>query len=170
MSDDIAAGLERADPAGASVYRANAARYVTSLRALDRRLARRIAAVPRAERKLVTNHDAFGYFARRYAITVVGAVIPSLSTAAEPSARPIRGPGQDHQARGRQGHLRRVLGRPQARARHRPGGRRHGQGDAVRRHAGAGGQPRGDLRGRDDLRHGPDGQRVHREVRGQCSV
>ena len=89
MTDNIAAGLERADPSGASVYRANAARYVASLRALDRRLARRIATVPRPERKLVTNHDAFGYFARRYGITVVGAVIPSLSTAAEPSARQL---------------------------------------------------------------------------------
>ncbi len=89
MSDNIAAGLERADPSGASVYRANAARYVASLRALDRRLALRIATVPRSERKLVTNHDAFGYFARRYGITVVGAVIPSLSTAAEPSARQL---------------------------------------------------------------------------------
>ena len=39
-----------------------------------------------AARKLVTDHDAFDYFARRYAITVVGAVIPSQSTQAQPSA------------------------------------------------------------------------------------
>ena len=38
-------------------------------------------------RKLVTDHDAFDYFARRYGITVVGAVIPSQTTQAQPSAR-----------------------------------------------------------------------------------
>jgi ABC-type Zn uptake system ZnuABC Zn-binding protein ZnuA len=43
--------------------------------------------VPVAERKLVTDHDAFGYFADRYRITVVGAVIPSQTTQAQPSAR-----------------------------------------------------------------------------------
>src|SRR5205823_4263580 len=37
--------------------------------------------------KLVTDHDAFGYFARRYGIDVVGAVIPSQTTQAQPSAR-----------------------------------------------------------------------------------
>jgi manganese/iron transport system substrate-binding protein len=89
MTNRIAAGLIRADPAGAATYRANAARYTARLRALDARLARRIATVPRARRKLVTNHDAFGYFARRYGITIVGAVVPSLSTAAEPSARQL---------------------------------------------------------------------------------
>jgi ABC-type Zn uptake system ZnuABC Zn-binding protein ZnuA len=77
------------DPGGARVYRANAARYEARLRALDRTLAATIARVPKARRKLVTNHDAFGYLARRYGISVVGAVIPSLSTGAEPSARQI---------------------------------------------------------------------------------
>ena len=45
-----------------------------------------LRAVPRAQRKLVTDHDAFGYFARRYGIHIVGAVIPSLTTQAQPSA------------------------------------------------------------------------------------
>ena len=44
------------------------------------------AAVPRAQRKLVTDHDAFGYFAARYGIDVVGAVIPPATTVAQPSA------------------------------------------------------------------------------------
>jgi ABC-type Zn uptake system ZnuABC Zn-binding protein ZnuA len=48
-----------------------------------------MAKVPKAERKLVTDHDAFGYFAHRYGITVVGAVIPSQTTQAQPSARDI---------------------------------------------------------------------------------
>jgi ABC-type Zn uptake system ZnuABC Zn-binding protein ZnuA len=42
--------------------------------------------VPAPERKLVTSHDAFNYFTKRYGITVVGAVIPSQSTQAQPSA------------------------------------------------------------------------------------
>ena len=46
-----------------------------------------MTAIPRSKRKLVTDHDAFGYFARRYGIDVVGAVIPSQTTQAEPSAK-----------------------------------------------------------------------------------
>jgi ABC-type Zn uptake system ZnuABC Zn-binding protein ZnuA len=42
--------------------------------------------VPRRERRLVTSHDAFGPFARRYGITIVGTVIPSQTTEAQPSA------------------------------------------------------------------------------------
>jgi zinc/manganese transport system substrate-binding protein/manganese/iron transport system substrate-binding protein len=42
--------------------------------------------VPAARRKLVTTHDALGYYARRYGIQVIGTVIPSLSTAGQPSA------------------------------------------------------------------------------------
>jgi zinc/manganese transport system substrate-binding protein len=78
--------LARAEPSAASTFRRNAAAYLARLRALDRRIAACLARVPRDERKLVTDHDAFGYFARRYGITVVGAVIPSQTTQAQPSA------------------------------------------------------------------------------------
>jgi ABC-type Zn uptake system ZnuABC Zn-binding protein ZnuA len=83
----VAAALERADPGGKAVYAANLARYQVALRALDRQNAAAIAAVPKTQRQLVTNHDAFGYLAAHYGITIVGSVIPSLSTAAEPNAR-----------------------------------------------------------------------------------
>ena len=63
--------------------------YLARLRALDRGIARCIDAVPAARRKLVTDHDAFGYFARRYGIEVVGAVIPSQTTQAQPSAKDL---------------------------------------------------------------------------------
>ena len=43
----------------------------------------------RDERKLVTTHDALAYFAHRYGVAVIGAVIPSLSTQAQPSARDV---------------------------------------------------------------------------------
>ncbi len=70
----------------AQAVRANARAYVAKLRALDRGIARCFASVPKPERKLVTDHDALGYFARRYGIQVVGAVIPSQSTQAQASA------------------------------------------------------------------------------------
>jgi ABC-type Zn uptake system ZnuABC Zn-binding protein ZnuA len=60
--------------------------YIERLRALDRAVAACMAEVPARERKLVTTHDALGYYARRYDIEVVGAVIPSLSTRGQPSA------------------------------------------------------------------------------------
>jgi ABC-type Zn uptake system ZnuABC Zn-binding protein ZnuA len=78
--------LVRADPSSVSTFRRNAAAYEKQLRDLDRSIATCFARIPSAERKLVTDHDAFGYFADRYGIQIVGAVIPSLTTAAQPSA------------------------------------------------------------------------------------
>jgi len=54
---------------------------------LDAEIAGDVAAVPAANRKLVTGHESLGYFAQRYGFKLVGAVIPSLSTEAESSAR-----------------------------------------------------------------------------------
>ena len=78
--------FSRADPAGAPVYAARAAAYIGRVRALDRGIRACIAEVPAARRVMVTDHDAFSYFARRYGIRVVGAVIPSQLTQAQPSA------------------------------------------------------------------------------------
>lgn len=78
--------LSKADPAGRATYAANAGAYLGKLRALDRAVAACIQAVPVAQRKLVTTHDALGYYARRYGIQVIGTVIPSLSTQGQPSA------------------------------------------------------------------------------------
>ncbi len=86
---EIARRLAAADPAHAVLFRRNAAAYLGQLRRLDAGIARCIGAVPAAERKLVTDHDAFGYFARRYGIDVIGAVIPSQTTQAQPSARDV---------------------------------------------------------------------------------
>src|SRR3954469_9462803 len=79
--------LVKADPKGAAAYRRGADAYERRLRSLDRGIARCMAKVPAAKRKLVTTHDALAYFARRYGVKVVGAVIPSLSTQAQPSGR-----------------------------------------------------------------------------------
>jgi len=78
--------LVKADPGGAATYRANAARYLARLSRLDASVRRCLTRVPANQRLLVTSHDALGYFARRYGIRVVGAVIPALTTAAQPSA------------------------------------------------------------------------------------
>jgi ABC-type Zn uptake system ZnuABC Zn-binding protein ZnuA len=78
--------LSAADPGGRSSYSRNADRYLARLRALDRGVAECIGRVPRADRKLVTTHDALGLYARRYGLEVVGAVIPSLSSQAQPSS------------------------------------------------------------------------------------
>jgi ABC-type Zn uptake system ZnuABC Zn-binding protein ZnuA/ABC-type Mn2+/Zn2+ transport system permease subunit len=78
--------LVKSDPARRAVFMRNAAAYLRKLRRLDAGIAACFAKVPPAQRKLVTDHDAFGYFARRYGVQIVGAVIPSQTTQAQPSA------------------------------------------------------------------------------------
>jgi ABC-type Zn uptake system ZnuABC Zn-binding protein ZnuA len=82
----LRAALARVDPGGADGYARRAAAYTRRLRALDRAVARCIARVPPAERTIVTTHDSLGYYARRYGLRVVGAVIPARTTVAQPSA------------------------------------------------------------------------------------
>jgi ABC-type Zn uptake system ZnuABC Zn-binding protein ZnuA len=77
--------LIAADPAGRAAYAANAGRYLTRLRSLDRAIAACMARIPERRRRLVTDHDALGYYADRYGIEVIGTVIPALSTQAQAS-------------------------------------------------------------------------------------
>jgi ABC-type Zn uptake system ZnuABC Zn-binding protein ZnuA len=86
----IRAELSKADPGGRATYARNAERTIQRLRRLDRKIAGCVARVPAAKRKIVTTHDALGYFARRYGVEVVGAVIPSLSTQAQASAGDVQ--------------------------------------------------------------------------------
>ena len=85
--ENIAAGLAKVDPAGDEAYRANAQAYATRLRELDDWAQQQVKAIPPERRLLVTNHESFGYFADRYGFTIVGAVIPSVSSGASPSAQ-----------------------------------------------------------------------------------
>jgi ABC-type Zn uptake system ZnuABC Zn-binding protein ZnuA len=78
--------LAKADTKATATIDAGAEAYLTKLKTLDAGIATCMDAVPAAQRKLVTDHDAFGYFAKRYGIDVVGAVIPSQTTQAQPSA------------------------------------------------------------------------------------
>ena len=82
----IRTALGKADPAGRAAYDRNAAAYTARLESLDRAVAACIDRIPPAQRKLVTTHDALGYYADRYGLRIIGAVIPSLSTQAQASA------------------------------------------------------------------------------------
>jgi zinc/manganese transport system substrate-binding protein len=82
----IRAALTRADAADRDAFARAAAAYLRRLRTLDAGIGRCMASVPAARRTMVTDHDAFGAFAARYGVTVVGAVIPARTTQAQPSA------------------------------------------------------------------------------------
>jgi ABC-type Zn uptake system ZnuABC Zn-binding protein ZnuA len=82
--------LTKADPAGRRGFERRAAAYTAKLRALDASVQSCVDRVPPAKRKIVTTHDALGYFADRYGVEVIGAVIPSLSTQGQASARDVQ--------------------------------------------------------------------------------
>lgn len=81
--------LSEADPAKAATYKANAQAYRQALTDLDGWISQQVAQVPQANRKIVSDHVVFGYFAKRYGFEQVGAVIPSISTLAAPSAQEL---------------------------------------------------------------------------------
>ena len=86
----IQALLADEDADGASAYAARSEKYVARIRALDDRIESCMSSLKPERRKLVTNHDAFGYFARRYDIDVLGSIIPGRSTNAQASAGDVR--------------------------------------------------------------------------------
>jgi ABC-type Zn uptake system ZnuABC Zn-binding protein ZnuA len=88
MAANVERALAQAEPAAAPAFQANLAAYTRELKALDAEVARQIGSLP--NKKLVTNHDAFGYYIDRYGLELVGSVIPSADTSAELSGRDIR--------------------------------------------------------------------------------
>ena len=84
---NIADALAKADPDGATAYRANAERYDGELKALDTEIRAAFAALPAARRKVVSSHDAFGYFGRAYGIRFLSPV--GVSNNAEPTAQGV---------------------------------------------------------------------------------
>jgi zinc/manganese transport system substrate-binding protein len=79
--------LAAADPTNAVTYQLNANQYLTQLLEADTYVLQQVQTLPADQRKLVTDHDAFGYFASRYGFEVVGTALGSVSTeGAEPSA------------------------------------------------------------------------------------
>jgi ABC-type Zn uptake system ZnuABC Zn-binding protein ZnuA len=87
MVANIAAAFRAADPAGAATYQANLERYTAELQTLDAEIAGELATL--SNKKLVTNHDAFGYYADHFGLDIVGSIIPSFDTSAELSAADI---------------------------------------------------------------------------------
>jgi ABC-type Zn uptake system ZnuABC Zn-binding protein ZnuA len=87
MVATIERALASADPADASWFQRNLAAYDAKLDALDAEVARQIDSL--ANRRLVTNHDAFGYYVDRYRLDFVGSIIPSFDTSAELSAKDV---------------------------------------------------------------------------------
>ncbi len=79
--------LAAADAEHAAEYALRAAAYTTLLQHLDRAIATAVDTIPPAQRQLLTYHDSWAYFARRYGFTVIGAVQPADMS--EPSAREL---------------------------------------------------------------------------------
>jgi ABC-type Zn uptake system ZnuABC Zn-binding protein ZnuA len=88
MAATIERGLAAAEPSAAAGFRANLAAYTRQLRALDAEVQRQVDSL--ANRKVVTDHDAFGHYLDRYGLELVGSVIPSFDSSAELSGRDIR--------------------------------------------------------------------------------
>jgi zinc/manganese transport system substrate-binding protein len=86
---NIAAAFGAADPANAAVYTANAEAYAAQLEALDEEVIGILAGIPEEGRVLVTNHEFMAYFAAHYGFEVVGTVLPSVSTDAEPDPQAL---------------------------------------------------------------------------------
>ncbi len=89
MAANIMTGFAEADPTDRPTYQRNLSIYAAKLKELDAEIAEKIESIPADRRKLVTNHDAFGYYIDRYNLTFVGSIIPSFDTSAELSARQI---------------------------------------------------------------------------------
>lgn len=89
MVTDIGEALAQLDPPSAAFYRQNVQGYNAQIARMDTRVQGIYNQIPAADRKLVTNHEAFQYLANRFSLNIVGAVIPSLSDAAEPTAQDI---------------------------------------------------------------------------------
>ena len=89
--ENIRDGLSKADPAGKDIYAQNAAAYIVKLQELDAWIREQVEQIPAEQRMLVTDHDTLGYFSEQYGFNVTGAIIPSFSTGASPSAQELAG-------------------------------------------------------------------------------
>jgi ABC-type Zn uptake system ZnuABC Zn-binding protein ZnuA len=88
-TSNIEQALSKMDPENVDTYYANAEAYQTELETLDAWIRDQVALIPFDNRKLVTDHELFGYFADQYGFEQVGALIPGYSTLAEPTAQEL---------------------------------------------------------------------------------
>ena len=126
----IASKLSELDPASAATFDANRTTYAAEIEAMDAANVTALDAIPAADRKLVTVHDAFPYFARHYGFELVGVILPNVGQ--EPTSSALAALVETVKAAGRAGHLLRVAVQPASGpdARRR-GGRHEGRHDHV---------------------------------------
>jgi len=84
---NIRDALVKADPAGTSAYEANAAAYLSQLDAVEKDITAALGVIPADRRKIITTHDAFGYFGAAYRVQFIAP--QGVSTEAEVSARDV---------------------------------------------------------------------------------
>ncbi len=84
---NIRDALSKVDPAGQGAYAANAAAYLAKLDALDQEVKDTVAKIPPDRRRVITSHNAFGYFQSAYGIAFIAPL--GMSTEAEPSAKDL---------------------------------------------------------------------------------
>jgi len=84
---NIRDGLIAVDPAGKAVYEANSAAYLAKLDDLEKEVKAAIASIPPDRRKIITTHDAFGYFGAAYGMAFIAP--EGVSTESEPSAKDV---------------------------------------------------------------------------------
>ena len=84
---NIRDGLSAIDPAGEATYRANAAGYLAKLDELEKEIAEAIGSIPVGRRRIITTHEAFGYFGDAYGMSFIAP--QGVSTEAEPSAKDV---------------------------------------------------------------------------------
>jgi zinc/manganese transport system substrate-binding protein len=85
--NNIAAGLAKVDPSGAATYQGKADAYAKQLRDFDAQAKAQLDAIAPAKRKVITSHDAFGYLAARYGITMLAP--EGINTDSQPSAKHV---------------------------------------------------------------------------------
>ena len=89
MVENARDALAEADPAEADGFQDRAEQLIQRIEAADSEVRSLLGDVPEAQRKLVTDHDALGYFIDEYGLEFVGSIFPSLDVSSEPSARDV---------------------------------------------------------------------------------
>ncbi|NOR89517.1 MAG: zinc ABC transporter solute-binding protein [Anaerolineales bacterium] len=88
-TDNAAQSLSALDPANAAAFQSNADTYHDQLEDLHHWILAQLGEIPQADRKLVTDHLFMGYFAQRYDLEIINALLPAFSSAASPSAQEL---------------------------------------------------------------------------------
>jgi ABC-type Zn uptake system ZnuABC Zn-binding protein ZnuA len=86
---NIRDGFISSNPERKEIYTVNSEKYINQLEELDRWIEKSVESIPLDQRKIITNHESFGYFADRYHFQIIGSIIPNISSEASPSAQQL---------------------------------------------------------------------------------